>query len=114
MEEMNLSETTTEEEEPGRPSGAILSLALGKQRKSCWMFSSSKLKVSAFYAGQILKTYNTPNHLFISDWLFWHLMMMWVVCYIILNVVGRQSLIVNLLEFQNRWSWALWRYYFST
>jgi hypothetical protein len=34
-EEMNLSETTTEEEEPGRPSGAILSLALGKQRKLC-------------------------------------------------------------------------------
>jgi hypothetical protein len=32
MEEVNLSETTTEEEEdPGRPSGAILSLALGKQ-----------------------------------------------------------------------------------
>jgi len=35
MEETNLSETTTEDEEPGRPSGAILSLALGKQRKSC-------------------------------------------------------------------------------
>jgi hypothetical protein len=35
MEELNLSETTTEEEEPGRPSGAILSLALGKQRKPC-------------------------------------------------------------------------------
>ena len=35
VEETNLSETTTEEEEPGRPSGAILSLALGKKRKSC-------------------------------------------------------------------------------
>jgi hypothetical protein len=34
MEEMNLSETATEEEEPGRPSGAILSLALGKQTQT--------------------------------------------------------------------------------
>lgn len=34
MEETNFSETTTEEEEPGRPSGAILSLALGKQKKN--------------------------------------------------------------------------------
>jgi hypothetical protein len=33
MEEINLNDTTTEEEEePGRPSGAILSLALGKQK----------------------------------------------------------------------------------
>jgi len=48
MEEMNLSETTTEEEEPGRPSGAILSLALGKQRKLCPMFSSSRLKFPLF------------------------------------------------------------------
>jgi hypothetical protein len=32
MEEVKLSENTTEgEQEPGRPSGAILSLALGKQ-----------------------------------------------------------------------------------
>jgi hypothetical protein len=32
VEEVNLSETTTiEEVEPGRPSGAILSLALGKR-----------------------------------------------------------------------------------
>ena len=35
MEEINLSETAIEEKEQGRPSGAILSLALGKQRKHC-------------------------------------------------------------------------------
>jgi hypothetical protein len=45
MEEINLSETAIEEKEQGRPSGAILSLALGKQRKHCWMFSYSKLKL---------------------------------------------------------------------
>jgi hypothetical protein len=31
MDEVKLSENSAEEEEPGRPSGAILSLALGKQ-----------------------------------------------------------------------------------
>lgn len=30
MEEVNLSEASSETEDPGRPSGAILSLALGK------------------------------------------------------------------------------------
>lgn len=31
MEDVKLSENSAEEEEPSRPSGAILSLALGKQ-----------------------------------------------------------------------------------
>jgi hypothetical protein len=45
MEDVKLSENSAEEEEPGRPSGAILSLALGKQYSlNLSMFSYCKSK----------------------------------------------------------------------
>lgn len=60
MEEVNISETTTEEEEPGRPSGAILSLALGRDFVTCSVILN---QISTVYSEkQRVKLWAVPHN----------------------------------------------------